>query len=458
MTSSTDSDRSIQSTLGQWWLVDVLRLHEQQQQPLPDTEIVQHLARQTEPLNVKLHDRARQLAITTPYPQLWRRLTRQRQLLWLLLPLLALLAGLGLGNSALMWRADGTVSIPLALLTILLPHVLLLLLWFVTLASGYRGQQGTLLSKGVMHLGHWLWREPEQRMGWQALMRVLHHQRLLKPLAALLTHSFWSLILFFAILTLAMRLALQEYTLTWPTTILTPGQLEHLAQILGWLPALLGVYLPAMGELPSAAGQSAAGYWLLISIVLYGLGPRLIFLLLSWGWWRHRLKRLAPDWQEPDLLILGRRLAPATGQPRVTDREHTSTRHRVAQQSVAGEGKLWVSLDLPAPANLLGILQAQDQVESRGCLADRVDREQLLARLAQAPVAQMLVVVNTRLTPDRGSQRFLRQVAERSGQTAVLLVPDQDSTKDQSVYWREWLATESIELLTSVTEARAWLQ
>jgi hypothetical protein len=90
------------------------------------------------------------------------------------------------------------------------------------------------------------------------------------------------------------------------------------------------------------------------------------------------------------------------------------------------------------------------------------ERLALLSALAAEPGADALVLCSAAASPDRGAERFLRQICEQSAGCALLpLALDAVGTDNKPQRWADWLQASE---LTDVTfcatpeDARHWLE
>lgn len=84
------------------------------------------------------------------------------------------------------------------------------------------------------------------------------------------------------------------------------------------------------------------------------------------------------------------------------------------------------------------------QPDYAGVIASHQDKQQLLHRLGEHPVARITVRINTQLSPDRAALRFLQQLRQVTQHLQVQLV--QPSTADgvRMQHWQEQLNAEAI--------------
>jgi hypothetical protein len=82
--------------------------------------------------------------------------------------------------------------------------------------------------------------------------------------------------------------------------------------------------------------------------------------------------------------------------------------------------------------------------------------------LAAEPGADALVLCSATASPDRGAERFLRQVCEHSASCALLpLAIDAASADNKPRRWADWLAASDLGAVTfcsTVDDARQWME
>ncbi|MCK9516815.1 MAG: DUF2868 domain-containing protein [Ottowia sp.] len=411
-----------------------------------------------------------------------QELARWRQLgllLVLVLAVLMALAGLAAARSVL--APDRGINAVAAVVGVLVLPTLTLLAWLVALLAGGRSTGSGDWSFGRLLLslaarmpsGRGVHR-PELL---QALLEVMQRQRLWPWFSGLVSHAVWLLALLLTLLLLIFGFSFQAYRLSWETTILSTAFFQQFVALSGWLPQLLGFPVPdaaavmQVGQAASVAdplSQRAWAWWVIGCISIYGLLPRALLLVLS-GWrWRAGMRRIvAVDMSDPYNQRLARRLDALAPASQVVDPEHAHA-HVPAAGARAGAGTAAGTLatigfelpdELPWPAPGLDAAFA-DLLRVDGSAGDV---RQALQQLAVAPPAAVLVVLHAPASPDRGTARFLRDVAALVARCAVLLVgPDSGAADAGSAErWRNWLQAQGLShvaLLPHMAEAARWLE
>jgi hypothetical protein len=365
---------------------------------------------------------------------------------WVLLGLVALIvvAGLSLAGNVL-GGGERRINVVVALASLLGLHLLTLLLWLF----------GLVLPLGSFNASFgWLWlaltarvaggRRGQAPVLLRAVTRLLARARLLPWALGFVSHAIWSLS--FAVVLVAMLFALsfRNYTLNWETTILDPDFFVRGVEWLGRLPAQLGFPVPdeevVRSPMAAASGQRALALWLTGCLIVYGLLPRMAFAALSAAVCRMRSKAVQPDLSQPyyrKLLARFDALAP----PRIVDADPGPLPHLLPHSLPAGDttnALMAIGFELPdelpwPPAAL----------EMRGATAMRIDgsagaRHQLLDTLARLRPRRVVVGCHAGSSPDRGTERFLREVMALCGDCRLWLfgaAVDNDARQR----WHAWL-------------------
>ncbi len=432
--------------LDRHWLAETVRLIEGHSGPLEDREANRHARIAGGEFDERVLTRAQWLAEREGLPRTLAQWRQSARLVLAALALAALVLGSGLAAAAL--EGDRPVNVFWALGSLLGVHLLALVLWAVSLAGSGGGAVGRL----------WLWLASRlgghghgARLG-PALLSLLRRTGLGRWGLGALVHAFWLLVLTAALVTLLVMLSARRYGFAWETTLLRPEAFVALTRAIGALPALLGFPMPdgatvqasnldrGAGIANEAARQAWAG-WLLGSLVVYGIAPRLLLLVACLGRWRRGVRRLAIDPDLPEHAVLRERLLPASATLGVSDpAEPEAAQTRADRPSVAGEGALLVGVELDQrhpwpPALPPGVADA-------GLADTRAQRQELLERLAQAPPARLAVACDPQRSVDRGTLRLVEELSRLAGATRVwLLPPPAGATSDEArlAQWRDAL-------------------
>ena len=386
---------------------------------------------------------------------------------WVLLGLAALIvvAGLGLAGNVV-GGGERHINVIVALASLLGLHALTLLLWLV-------GLWLPIGSFNTASLG-WIWLSLTARVAGgkrgqapvlvRAATGLLSRAKLLPWAFGLVSHGIWSLSFAVVLAAMLFALAFRSYTLSWETTILEPEFFVRAVQALGWLPAKLGFPVPDAATVMAAPGAASAGgqrtwaLWLTGCIAVYGLLPRLALALLSAGVLRSRRKALQPDWHEPyyrKLLARFAAMAPAA----IVDADPGRLRGATPSSLPASELQdaiFVLGFELPPdmpwpPAALPAAIAAQ---------AQRIDgsaptRRALLDQLARVHPRTVLMVCHAASSPDRGTERFLREVLAHCGECRLWLADSPDANATQR--WLDWLRDTGLERVAASERLEAAL-
>jgi len=422
----------------------------------------------------RLLERARLLAQRLGLVDEWARL---RTGLWVAGGMLGVLAFLLAGG--LLSRALGSgqaVNAAFAFVAMLAVPVVALLVWVIwAIASTGSRRAAEPLSLGKLALGlaarlpglH----GPHALSLLRGVHAVLREHRLGLWVFGALSHLLWVLAFVLVLLSLLMLFAFQSWSLTWETTILSPAFFEAFLQVTGWLPRTLGFPVPdavTVNAPPSADGAHAMAWWLLASALLYGLAPRLLALAVCALVWQQRAGRLSLDVRDPyfrQLLIRFQGMDP----PQVVDAEHTPPlvdRPQVFRPRGPGEaeGRVLIGFELSAdmvwpPAALAFQMDAVHVVA--GTMQERLH---LLTTLASAPPVDAVFVCAAAASPDRGAERFLRQLCSHTHRCALLPLgggPEGAlAERDKPGRWADWLnasGLSTVHFCATTAEASSWL-
>jgi len=417
--------------------------------PLDDAQAMRIAASRTANEHARITARALQLGERIG---LASELARARQWgPWVLLGLVALvvLAGLGLAGNVV-GGGERHINVIVALVSLLGIHLLTLLLWLV----------GLWLPAGSFSMNSlgWIWLSLTARVAGgkrgqapvlvRAATGLLTRARLLPWAFGLVSHGIWSISFAVMLAALLFALAFRSYTLSWETTILDPAFFVRAVQVLGWAPAQIGFPVPqadlVLSPAPGAAGQRTWAMWLTGCIAVYGLLPRLALVLLSAVVWQRRRVALQPDWSEPYYRKLAARFD-ALAPPSIVDADPGRTPGITPAglaPSQLRDTLFVVGFELPsdAPWPPQG-LQANATTEMQRIDGSAPARRGLLDRLTEARPRAVLLVCHAASSPDRGTERFLRDLLAHCGECRLWL---SDAAKDAAdadapQRWIDWL-------------------
>lgn len=300
---------------------------------------------------------------------------------------------------------------------------------------------------------------------------VLREHRLGLWMFGALSHLLWALAFLLVLLALLLLFAFQSWSLTWETTILRPAFFEGFLQATGWLPSRLGFPVPdavTVNAPPSTQGAHAMAWWLLASALIYGLVPRVVALVVCVLVWQRRSARLSLDLSDPYFRQLITRFQ-GMDPPQVVDAEQAPPRVAGPQKfrlRSPGEatGSVLIGYELPPEMVWPPEELVQHADNAHAVAGSMPERLQLLTALASAPAVDALFVCAAAASPDRGAERFLRQLCTHTHRCALLPLGSglggALNEADKPGRWSEWLkASElsAVHFCANAAEAAKWL-
>ena len=393
--------------------------------------------------------------------------------------MLALVFGFGAAAGVL---GDGSrpVNVVWALGGLLGLHLLSLLLWLAGMAFG------NVLHGAGMAPGGWLgrtWlrvvgaldRSPAAAELAQALAAVLGRGRVAAWGLGIATHALWLAALTGATLGVLLLLALRRYGFVWETTILPAQGFVEFSALLGALPALLGFPVPdpavvvASGSAPMVdeAGRRAWAGWLLGALLVYGIVPRAVLLCACMAGWRRGVGKLALDLSRPAFARLRPLLQPDSERLGVRDAAPAVMPHPQRHGVPAGADAAAVAVALELGDDLAWPPPWLDPAlpgagRDGGRLDTREQRRDGLQQLAAQPPARLLIAIDARQTPDRGSLGLIAALADHAAAVAVWALDNGAATGTASrlAQWQAGLAGLGLAqaVLTDATAARTWFE
>ena len=408
-------------------------------------------------------ERARQLARRL---ELASRLQRARALApWVLLALalLVVLAGLSLAG-AVVDTQGRRINVLAALVALLGLHAFTLIVWLAALLLP-GASVGTLFGRAWLALTArlTLGKGAEPATLLRAASGLVERARLTTWALGFASHAVWSTSFAVVLAALWFAFAFKSYTLTWETTILTPQTFAAGVRVLSPAPALLGFPVPdaasALAVAPDAASQRDWAWWLIGCVLVYGLLPRFVCALWCAAVWRARRGALAPDWSLPYYRRLFARLdalAPAT----VVDPDRHAARHPAAPAGAqdTADALAVIGFELPPetpwpppglPANVALLRRIEGSAAERNAVLDALTP--LRPRLA-------LLLCHAASSPDRGTERFVRELLPLVGELRLWLLGAPPPTEAQTLRWREWLAASGLGALPCIADSTLALE
>ncbi len=438
---------------------------------LEDSEAMGQAFRTEQGREERLLERARLLSLRL---KLDHELARWRELavyVWLGLAVLTFIVAYGIAATLL--GSGRSINAVLAFVGVLGMHVLTLVLWLLALlfSLGKGGGAGGRISLGNLFLRLVAWLPVDRGQHSLTMARgagMLLRRTKLAPWAfGFLSHSIWAAAFALVLIALWFGVSFREYRLSWETTILQADFFVRFVQVTGWLPAKLGFTVPDTATLltPYAANadQRAWAWWLIGCTVVYGLLLRLILAAISWLVWQRGKHSLHLDTADPYYRKLLARFEQME-RSAVIDPEQRFDAGTGGMHALSKEGhsaaRAVVGFELPDDVAWPPLAWPASVVLHERIAGMAQERRQLLDKLAQLHPAKLLLVCNGAATPDRGTERFLREASGSAAQCAILLVYSSNPMKESSQRWQQWLQDTDMNhifAMTDTQQALAWL-
>lgn len=286
------------------------------------------------------------------------------------------------------------------------------------------------------------------------------------------SHSLWLIALTASLFTLLLVFSIRNYSFVLETTIVAPDVFVSLIQHLAAVPAALGFIVPDEsmisaalngGELVQEEDSRRAWASFLCSMLLvYAVIPRFCF----WFYARLRLAQIGSQ-MTLDLTekIYSDLILAELGRDTSVIRDAAPTLRatpQVAKQfSVKGKGLAVFTFELHSDIACL----LDESLRREGICVTSVETGQekanALQSLSQQPASQVLVVCDGRLSPDRGTLRWMVALSSHAEQLRVLILgADEVGSRDRRDIWNESLLAIGLEaerVFTDEAKAVAWM-
>ena len=424
--------------------------------PLEDSEAMSHAFRSQSGREERLFERARALGQRFRLNveiERWRDLALY---VWIALSILVFFIAYGI--AAALIGGDRSLNAVLAFFVALGMHAATLVLWCLAVASTAWSPRSAFarLSLGSLFLRLVAWlpldRGPHSLTMLRATTSILQRARLLPWAFGFISHTIWVLVFVLVLATLWFAFSFQAYRLTWETTILSADFFVRFVQATGWLPHLLGFPLPDTSTLLNPGAPSgdhrAWAWWLMGCTLVYGLIPRIVLAALCWIVWRRGKRSLKLDTADPYYRKLLARFDDMEGSTVVDEEQPAHPAMRIVQPLPlpgAHTSLAVIGFELPAeypwPPNPL----AESAHLNERIAGASQERRAVLDKLAQTRPYKILLVCNPASSPDRGTERFLREACAYGTHCALLLAApsgNEDNEGGESSNpqrWQSWL-------------------
>lgn len=359
-------------------------------------------------------------------------------LIWVTFVCAVLVAFLSYGLVGAVIGGDRSINALGALAAVLGPHFVSLTIWLLALAFGSDsgGLPRSILSASTQIPG---FKRQSSRLLLDAGLSVLgQHRRLLSWAFGTMMHAIWVMAFVLTLIGLFSAFSFFAFRLTWETTILSPEVLARFAQISGSLPRLLGFATPDVANVLSGEGDHKGwALWLIACTLIYGLGLRALAGAISATMLWRTLRHLRVDTQDPYIRKLMQRFE-SLNASEVIDTEH-GTPQRPARATPGSESRSgWAVIGFELPQNLSwppSWAAADRLVEKTDGSA--ASKRAALAQLRLVSPKRLIVICNRAASPDRATERFIREASTCADATAVLLLTS--SVEDASLSAKRWL-------------------
>lgn len=418
----------------QHWLLETVRLKENQWGPLEDAVEVRRVVAAGGSFEERLLLRAQLLGQRAGWPDVQQRMLRALRFSFIALSVLFIVIGIGVAVGALA-TLDGRVNILMALVALLGVPTLSLFFWMMSffLKSGGGNNHGF----GLSHI--WLWlsqrivKGPDQGLLFNALFSFGSRQRLLRWGFSAVNHWLWLLALFSATFTVLALLAAKRYSFNWETTLLSADSFVFLVQTVGILPSYLGFSIPTEAvirqsdglQLLPAAAQVQWSSWLVGCLIVYGIFPRFLALALSLFLFKQRQHRLGVDSNQIGLIELRHRLLPHTesvGIDAVAGVDQVPEAKVVDERPSINATTLVVGVELPVEQTWPPYANISVAWQDAGLVDSREQRAALLKQLSDGQFEHVLLCADGSQTPDRGVVAWLAELATYGKYCTVYLM------------------------------------
>ncbi|GAB3484056.1 hypothetical protein GCM10027340_19040 [Marinomonas epiphytica] len=268
----------------------------------------------------------------------------------------------------------------------------------------------------------------------QAFMSYRIHTDTRRWLMGLMTHSAWGTYLLAAWLTTFLLLLTKQVNFVWETSLLDETAFASLTSTLAWLPSGLGITMPTsldiqLSQLNQTIQQSSTRqHWanfILAALFLYGVLPRLLLALYCLIKLSVINRRLPYSVAEQNLLH--RLNNNESQQKQILDRdtkaEPTAPEARIDLTQASTKDKApWALFEWSAP-----LPKELSSVQRLIFINHRADQKSFIA---QGNDQKTYLLIDTKLSPDRGSERFLQEASKHYPNLCLALFQGHEDFKD----------------------------
>jgi hypothetical protein len=354
---------------------------------------------------------------------------------------LALILGASAAASAF---SRTTINIAFVFLALLGPH-LLSLFWMVLLLF-FGSRSGRLsLANGWLWLSERIGRRHDGVFLVESLRTLVSRADSLPWLLMGISHFLWLLFALSSIGFVLIFLGVEEYAFVWKTTTWSRQFFVRAVEITGWAPALIGFSVPSSDDVATLKNvdsvRKAWAGWLLGSLWVYGVMPRLLLLGVSYWTAISRLRVLALDFSNPHYVVLLQRIRnaftplhdivdPDPGNVEPTGRELPSLPGSPSVQPI----NAIIPYELRDPA-LLASIATGNHLTLFENVVDHDSQSSTLTRIRSQSIQRIIFACDSRNTADRGAFQFLRLLKSLCPEVRVVLMHRDSAPRDKVANW-----------------------
>jgi len=330
------------------------------------------------------------------------------------------------------------VNIFWLLLLLLGPNLIMLIIWVTMMLFNHNPSSSSPLASLSGYIVRQLVAAFHGANNESKILQINTLKTLSKPphgrwFFSLISHLGWTSFMSGGLLCVLLILLARQVNFVWETTLLDADAFTHLTLMLSYLPSLTGLDMPnattvALSRLGAPEGQlaDARTQWaafLILCIVVYGLLPRLLLAGFSYHLYRSRREAFRLDLSEPFYQQLIRLLDPPSRQAGILDPDALPP---ISPSSgLAGplaphgpDAADWIGFELDNSSDWPPAAIRQGKVLL--LVNDRQAQQQLFDLLKHYQGHTLVVATSLLRTPDRGIERFLRQIQKHSQATIWL--------------------------------------
>lgn len=454
------------------WQAESIRLIESSKGFYSDDVQLQKIAASQTSFVQKLLQRSAYLAELNGIGELISAITKNLKIVLFGIVFMALLFA-SLSTKASIGSNQASVNIFAVLATLLGVHLLTFILWLFSYLFGNKDQ-----SHGFGSL--WIWlsgkvnTKSNAHLVSQALFTTLSRQNAFKPLLGCVTNGMWLVMLLSAWFTLLAMFSTKSYTFHWETTILSPQVFINITYCLAWLPELFGfnapdaslIKLSGIDNQQSTQAAALWSQWLIAVVLFYGIAIRLMAFVVMFAIYKKRIKTLKIDTSLNGYTELHTKLMPNVG-AQIVDAPAPeyiigkAAKHKI-NTDVVGANAL-IAIEMPH-IDKWPPFKVPDSIIDIGIVDSSEQRKQAFKTLMHASPGKLLIIVDAKQTPDRGSIRLILELIQLSQQSKVLLLEsvdnfsDQQSRKDVWISYLQKAGIQDHKIYNDVDLAQQWLK